>query len=87
MTWLVAFATRSMIFTRVDLTVKLPALTKFFLVKHEKQQGGFMEPIQFYFLETKKKSMGFGADFILSIPEGIHPLSYAFFLPIVNRES
>ena len=54
MTWLVAFATRSMIFTRVDLTVKLPALTKFFLVKHEKQQGGFMEPIQFYFLETKK---------------------------------
>jgi len=43
MTWLVAFATRSMIFTRVDLTVKLPALTKFFLVKHEKKQGGFLE--------------------------------------------
>ncbi len=36
MTWLLAFATRSIIFTSVDLVGKLPALLKFSVGEREK---------------------------------------------------
>ena len=42
-TWLIAFATRSMIFTSVDLVGKLPALLKFSLGETRKIDRCFFE--------------------------------------------